>query len=349
MNKLTKVGLSALCGSLSAVSAANAGDLTITGGADMTYTSLKGQTTGNPIGMGSNLTFKGSGELDNGWIVDLTVANTNASAYSAADVNLTMGGLGSINVNQGNSGNGICAYDDKMPTAWEEPWGAGLSTGIRTVCGVGSSTNIQYTTPTLLGFTVSLANAPHMGQSDTADKTMTGGTTTNKGDGFDAVINVNPTFGTEALSDLNLFVGAHYTDTTGNNPSTVDDDTYEAVGGITYSLGPISLGAQWSGEYLGDKTTVTDYNAYASHAYGVAFNISDNLSISYGEHSTRKEGYNNMNWGMGQADRKVTVDSIQAAYTWGGASIRYAYIDGRNVGFGGTDKTAKVVSLGLAF
>ena len=41
MNKLTKVGCSALCGSLAAISAANAGDLTVTGGADLTFSNLK--------------------------------------------------------------------------------------------------------------------------------------------------------------------------------------------------------------------------------------------------------------------------------------------------------------------
>ena len=76
MNKLTKVGCSALCGSLAAISAAQAGDITVTGGADMTWISKSNDTTGNPIGIGSNLTFKGSGELDNGWTVDLTIANT---------------------------------------------------------------------------------------------------------------------------------------------------------------------------------------------------------------------------------------------------------------------------------
>ena len=35
MNKTTKLGVSALCGSLAAVSAANAGDLTVSGGVDM--------------------------------------------------------------------------------------------------------------------------------------------------------------------------------------------------------------------------------------------------------------------------------------------------------------------------
>ena len=78
MNKVTKLGVSALCGSLAAISAANAGDLSVTGGVDMSWISLDDTTTGNPIGMGSNLTFSGSGELDNGWGVALSVAMANA-------------------------------------------------------------------------------------------------------------------------------------------------------------------------------------------------------------------------------------------------------------------------------
>jgi len=37
MNKVTKLGVSALCGSLAAISSANAGDLTVTGGVDMSW------------------------------------------------------------------------------------------------------------------------------------------------------------------------------------------------------------------------------------------------------------------------------------------------------------------------
>jgi hypothetical protein len=48
MNKLTKIGASALCGSLAAMSAANAGDLAVTGGVDMSYTSFPKENTGNP-------------------------------------------------------------------------------------------------------------------------------------------------------------------------------------------------------------------------------------------------------------------------------------------------------------
>ena len=82
MNKLTKLGVSALCGSLAAISTANAGDLTVTGGVDMSWISLSDEVVGNPIGMGSNLTFSGSGELDNGWAVGIDILVTNTPVIS---------------------------------------------------------------------------------------------------------------------------------------------------------------------------------------------------------------------------------------------------------------------------
>ena len=140
MNKLTKVGCSALCGSLAAISAANAGELTVTGGADMTWMSKQQDTTGNPLGVGSNSALKGSGELDNGWTFDVAIANTNLQAYSATTVNLTMGSVGKLTLDQGSSANGIQAFDNVLPTAWEEASGAGLSGGIRgLVSGSGTS------------------------------------------------------------------------------------------------------------------------------------------------------------------------------------------------------------------
>jgi len=61
MNKYTKIGLSALCSSLASIGIANAGTLEVTGTAEATWTGLGGQETGNPIGMNTGLTFKGSG------------------------------------------------------------------------------------------------------------------------------------------------------------------------------------------------------------------------------------------------------------------------------------------------
>jgi hypothetical protein len=294
MNKLTKVGLSALCSSLAAVSSANAGEMTVTGGVDMSWVSLGGgqSVTGNPIGMGSNLTFKGNGELDNGWTFGVTVAMLNQDAYSSTAVNLNMGSFGSLNFNQGDSGNGIDAFDDKMPTAWEEPWGAGLGTGVQLVSGVGTANNVQYTTPTIFGITMTAAVAPDKSAADVNDK-GTGSTTDNTGKAMDGTININPSFGTEVLSGLNLFAGAGYTERFVSfvNPA---NDRYEGVMGATFDIGPISLGYASSGIVTGNKGGATAVDWYKNHMYGVAFNVNDDLSISYGEHTSR-QGFVNPN------------------------------------------------------
>ena len=62
MNKLNKIGVSALCGSLAAMSAAQAGDLTASGSAALTYISQEAVVTGNPIGMASAVTSSGTSE-----------------------------------------------------------------------------------------------------------------------------------------------------------------------------------------------------------------------------------------------------------------------------------------------
>jgi len=347
MNKLTKVGCSALCGSLAAISAANAGDLSVTGGADLTYLSHGGEVTGNPFGMASAVTFTGSGELDNGWTFDLVIAEGDTVAYSAARIALTMGGLGTLEFDQGNSGNGIAAYDNVLPTAWEEAHGAGLSGGVKTVMGIGSSSNVQWTLPTVLGTTINLAYAHEVGTTDNADKTASGPSNTSVGKGYDATIKINPSLGTEILSGLNLYAGASTVEHYDNNG--LDEDKYEGVGAITYALGPVEIGAMWSGLYDGDETNA-DYHSYKNHAFGIAFNVNDDFSVSYGEYQTRKAGYTQDAVQSGENTRVVEVTSWQAAYTMGGASFRVADVKADNAGFSaGTNQSATIVSLGLAF
>jgi len=354
MNKLTKVGCSALCGSLAAISGASAGEMTVTGTADVTWVSTDNATTGNPLGIGSNFNIKGSGELDNGWTFDVTTAFTNVGAYSAANITLDMGGLGKLNFNQGNSGNGIAAYDDKMPTAWEETWGAGQSTGVRLALGSGASQNIMYTTPTVLGTTIALTLAPDYGTSDVNDKTSSASEDHNKRS-YDATININPSLGTEILAGLNVFAGAATIEAI-KGPSTVDD-RYEVVGGATYDLGPISIGVQWSGDYTGVDSThstgsTAKYNLYKNVAFGVAFNVSDDLSVSYGEWDAKKAGYTD-SAGLNQlptADRTVSVTSMQASYTMGGASFRLANTSVDNAAWDTSrDEDTTTIAMGLAF
>ena len=70
---IKKIGLSALAGSLVAVSA-NAGEMSVAGSASLGLEHTQGgaASTGKTFSMGNQLTFTGSGELDNGMNVSLS-------------------------------------------------------------------------------------------------------------------------------------------------------------------------------------------------------------------------------------------------------------------------------------
>jgi hypothetical protein len=87
----------------------------------------------------------------------------------------------------------------------------GLGTGIHLVRGVGPQSYVQYQAPQVGGITLTLATAPDMGSADVNDK-GSASTMDKTGAGYDAVININPTFGTEVLSGLNIFMGGHMTE-----------------------------------------------------------------------------------------------------------------------------------------
>ena len=73
MNNFKKIGLSALAGSLVATSAF-AGEMSVAGSASVAVEHINGgaANAGKSFTMGNQLTFSGSGELDNGLNVSLS-------------------------------------------------------------------------------------------------------------------------------------------------------------------------------------------------------------------------------------------------------------------------------------
>ena len=201
MNKLMKVGASALCGSLAAVASASAGELTVKGGATATWSSNSGDVTGNPIGMASAYTFTGSGELDGGTTFTLTIAHGDQTTYSASQIALVTPSMGTITIDQ--SGGGIDRLDDMMPTAWEESTGTSLGTGIVNVTGVSGAGHIEWSVPTDAlpdGLSAHIAWAPRVSGGYTNDKATGGGGGEGVGAGTDVVIQYS------GIADgLNLF------------------------------------------------------------------------------------------------------------------------------------------------
>ena len=334
MNKLSKLGVSALCGSLAAISAANAGDLTATGSAHVTWLSEEGAVTGNPIGMVSAVSFKGSGELDNGWGVALTIAGNDAGAYSASNIKITLPGMGDVIVNQGDSGTGIARMDDMTPSVWEEADGAGISAGIDKTLGVNSGTTIEVTPTEMMpdGATVRFAYSKDADGGNVNDKTA-GGATNELGSGWDATVTLSSDI--TGVDGLTIYGGVSEYEQY-QNAATISGDGSEYTAGVKYAMGGFTVGYQVSDEDTGETATTGYDNTY----YSVTFNVNDDLSIGYNHVESDEE-----------STTPVTAEatSYQASYTMGGATFAIADVSIDNRNYGTTNHDGTVVKLGLAF
>jgi len=347
MKKISKLGLSALCGSLAAVSAAKAGEMTVTGNAHLTYTNTTG-VTGQPLGMKTNLSFVGNGELDGGQTFSVTIAHTDQNTFSSANITLNTNSLGSLKLSQAEGGNGIGGYDDNMPRAVEEVWDAGVATNINLQKGVGSSMNLQWESPRIVATTIRLAWTPDNAGGQVNDKSVGGATASDLGMGYDAVLRINPSVG---AMGADLFLGyseSEKDDSATAAPSKKHENRHrEAVAGLTLDIGPVSIGGQASGEYMPlQDTSSTEY--YGNTSYGVAFNVNDDLSISYGEIRSMKSAacdVQNFN-----CKTEMVGESWQVAYTMGGVSFKYADTEVTNPKYSkNTSSDAQLFIMSMAF
>jgi len=339
MNKLTKIGASALCGSLAAVSVANAGDMTVSGGVDMSWVSLPKQNAGNPIGIGSNLTFSGSGELDNGWAIAYTVANTNTATFSNANVVVTVPGFGDVRIDGGVSGTGIDRMDDMTPNVWEEAYGTGLAGTPNTVSGVSGGAGIEITPTDMMpdGLTARLAWSPNASGGGSADKGSKATPGLVKVGGYDVTLEASSDF--LGMEGMTLYGGISRIDTF-QNSTAYDDDVTEKTLGVKYAMGGFTLGYQWSEEDTGRATTNTQYS---NDAYGITFSINDDLSVGYNNYKSERTSTTNT---------ELEASSVQIAYSMGGLSIRLAEatIDNQNYATGAANsRDATTLSVALAF
>ena len=271
MNKIKTIGVSALCGTLAAV-AAQAGELSVSGSANATYTTKPGFVTGAPLGITSAMAFTGTGELDNGNAVAVHIYHDDQNVFSSADISVDVAGIGKFSVDQG-TGTGLDRLDDKTPTAWEEPYDAGLGSGIVTATGAGNGTDIELAVSGDLlteGMSLYLSYAPDAAAGATNDKT-TSSTNPGTGSGYDIVVEHS------GLADgLNIFGGYS------NINYNVGTDRESKVLGFTYAVGGFTFGAQKYKDEMGNQSV--DY--YDNLAFGVSFLVNDNLSVSYGQHAS---------------------------------------------------------------
>ena len=336
MDNLKKLGLSALAGSLVAFSA-NAGELSVSGGAKISYTGAQGNeddgNTGNNFGMQRLVTMSGSGELDNGMSVSLmhTFA-TSTGDGSTSTITLDMGSMGTLEYGQDSYQVGISKIDDIVPTAEEEVSnGVGLtateSQGSTAVNGNTYEVDLggngfNYTLPLGDMGSAVIGWSPR-GVDNLNDDGAKGGT---DGDGSDSSVHVvlSPMDGLKVVAGTGERVN-------GNNMD--DMETF----GVTYTYGPVSAGIQVS---------EIDYEAANSGIardadttiMGLAFNVNENLSISYGEQETDLAGVS--------VDQELEGMSI--AYSMGGVSIKAHNNEGSGMG-GTANNTSEHTEISVSF
>lgn len=329
MNKLTKIGLSALAGSLVAMSA-QAGDLSVTGSSAL-YIANSDENTKTSYSMSDSVTFSGSTELDNGLTysfsleldgdaqsekVNPTAGSTTATSSNVVDshsISLSSDSFGTLTF-AGHGGTGVLdAWDDVTPNAYEESWDIVLGADANRTNGTTSNNSFGYVSPSMSGVTL---HASYYTGSATQASFYT-----------DMGIKVSP----EMVEGLE--VGYAF----GTSEATAGTEIDESTMYVKYAVGAVTVGYQTS-EY--DAPTAAASND--STMWGISYAVSDSFSIAY---STSE-------FDIGGAAADQESDGISASYTMGGITVAGAMNSTDNIA-GSTattaDKDAYEMSVSFAF
>jgi len=332
MNDMKKIGLTALAGSLVAFSA-NAAEMSVSGATLLTYTSEDTtETTGNPFGMKTNLAFTASGEV-NGMTVSYYQASQDQFAgMSSARLSVDMGDMGTLAFDQG-SGSGLATIDDKTPTAAEEIWD-GLDTTTSGRVGTAGNTGVFNYINSFGGVTFNGAARKGSGTANADGASSASG----EGTSWDFALTTDGSM----LGIDGLALGVGYGEQeAGQQTITAGDngDTTNLTGFVNYSIGPVTVGYQQSTEDTGGNGGVSQY----SDRWGVAFNINENLSVSYGEAETEFAN-------PSAAHVTEDVEGIAIAYTMGSMKIAGNQNEGSNMaGAAGANDKMTEIAVSFAF
>ena len=286
MTNIKKIGLSALAGSLVAFSA-NAAEMSVSGSAGITFADYGGAVTNNGWSMGDGLTFSGSGETDGGLTVSVSQVIDNGTLDDMSiSVSTDTGGTFTLHGKDGSSALG--AKDDVMPTAYEEPW-FGVTSPTK-VDGKAANNMLEYKSPSIGGASFTATYNP----SDAA------------------LANSQTSFGVEFVPEmvdgLTLGYATQEDDSTAGAANQVDDTTMY----VKYVYGSVTVGVQDSS---GDSNT--DASDIESLGIGVSYAVSDELSISYGQHTVEFPNDST------KSDQESSA--VSASYTSGGMTVAASF------------------------
>ncbi|XOJ73244.1 hypothetical protein ABXT43_07630 [Candidatus Pelagibacter sp. Uisw_114] len=359
MTNLKKLGLSALAGSLVAVSA-QAGEMAVTGSANVTIVHGETVHSNKSIGTDKDVAFTGTGELDNGFSFTVSTLLTDAYAVSSSYTSLTMGSLGTLKTGY-NTGGAGGKFDEEVPQAYEQSSDA-LGNSADLVGNQMDSGAIQYTSPAIdiagLSLTIDAEYSPQATDSNNAD----GGQATYS-ETFGSGYGLGATATYEGLT-----VGAYGTERDNITPNHVSVDAqgdgFEGAWYAKYSFGPISIG--YSETYLDNgtdgvaagaeaitiaKVARTADGIFSSESMSIAYNVNENLSLSFTTTDDTYDAQANVAGADGIADVTASTDALQIAYSMGAMSVKAYQMETKNPGYDSDAAKMSVteIALGLAF
>ena len=258
MNNLKKVGLTALATTL-VTSASVAGELSVSGGAALSYTGLSTNSDTNPWAMGDSIKFNGGGDLDNGMTVSVYY-ELDGGTYDDYNLKLGMGDMGTLSFSgNSSSGSGVDKLKDIVPNAYTPVYEATDATDSGLIDASGNNQAGQW------GYDISVGNAALSASYNPEPATDNKEAET----GFAIVYS--------GLMD-GLELSAGYFDD--------GDEAENETIGIKYTMGAMTAAYQMTNvDYAATGTNDQD----ARHV-GISIAVNDALSVSAGQQSIEFDG-----------------------------------------------------------
>ena len=324
MNNFKKIGLTALAASLVSVSA-NAGSMSVSGSAKLNVEGFSGEelNAGKGYTMGNQLTFSGSGELDNGLTVSLSFVQDNGeSTFDSHSLTISSDTMGTLKF---NAEGGTTAANNIDGSAAGDIWDAfdGLTnasgqTGnslatTEAVTATAGDNAFMYTSPELMdGLTLVGSYAPQASTSET------------RASGTGLGLNYTGIDG--------LTINYARADIVNSTKALSGDST---VMKASYAYGPVTLTYS---NMEGDLDTAD--KDYELTSYAVSYTVSDELSVTYGMEDAEQEG----------ATADAEYEKLSLSYVTGGMTISAAMMEAENANFGtASNQDIEKWTLGASF
>jgi outer membrane protein OmpU len=325
MNNFKKIGMTALAASLVSTSVF-AGEVTVAGSAAINWENYSGTAVNGTksFSMGNQLTFSGSGELDNGMTVAISFVLDQgddtaiaSGPFDSHSVSISSDALGTLKFHGEGGDNAQSAVGD---TAAGNIWDNFDTrvTGAATLSESRSGNNIMhYTLPSLVDdLTVAVSYTPATGEDES--------------DSAYALTYA----GVEGLS-VSYGHGSNDGQSVGAGGTTANADTTSMK--ASYAIGSFTLA--YSDH---DHDSQTDTSDQSATSWKLSYTVSDELSVTYGTDSL------NNNATADTSDAEYT--KITAAYTSGGMTVSANYQEANEMSYTtATNEDEEYYGLSLSF